>query len=286
MLISVHLTGKYNDQVFEDRDVQFSLGEGEEEGVIYGVEKALESFKEGECSKLKIKSKHAFKSAGKPEFNVPADADVEYTVELKNFDKLETWSLDLPEKIKQGTLIKERGTTYFKAGKYTLAIKLYKKVVEIVENKDFKVKKRSKTNFISNYQKIIIIFLSFFFKNEDDELDAKRVEILISAHLNLALCYLKVDENLEAKNSCDKVLEMRDDNEKALFRRGQAQLALGSPEIAIKDFQRVLVIEPKNSAAQKQINLCQEQMKKQLDKEKKLYGNMFEKFAKADRQVG
>ena len=45
----------YNGNVFEDRDVQFSLGEGEDCGVIEGVEKALESFKSGEKSKLKIK---------------------------------------------------------------------------------------------------------------------------------------------------------------------------------------------------------------------------------------
>ena len=78
----------YNGKIFEDRDVQFSLGEGEDCGVIEGVEKALESFKSGEKSRLKIKSKYAFKNVGKPEFNIPPNATVEYTVELKSFEKV------------------------------------------------------------------------------------------------------------------------------------------------------------------------------------------------------
>ena len=80
--------GKYGEKVFEDRDVQFNLGEGEDVGVIKGVEIALEKFKHGEKARLKIKSKYAFGKEGKPEFNIPGDADVEYEVELKSFEKV------------------------------------------------------------------------------------------------------------------------------------------------------------------------------------------------------
>lgn len=88
-MVKVHLTGSYNGNVFEDRDVQFSLGEGEDQDVIEGVEKALESFRKGEKSKLLIKSKFAFKTAGKSEFNVPPNAEVEYIVELESFEKVQ-----------------------------------------------------------------------------------------------------------------------------------------------------------------------------------------------------
>ena len=84
----MHLTGKYRDTVFEDRDVEFNLGEGEDVGIVKGVEIALESFKNGEKARLKIKSKHAFGKQGKPEFNIPANADVTYEVELKSFEKV------------------------------------------------------------------------------------------------------------------------------------------------------------------------------------------------------
>lgn len=40
-------------------------------------------------------------------------------------------------------------------------------------------------------------------------------------HLNIALCYLKTNKNVEARHECDSVLEKDPNNEKALFRRGQ-----------------------------------------------------------------
>lgn len=88
VLFSVHLVGKYDGKVCDERDVQFNLGEGEDLDIIDGVEIALKSFKMGEKSRLKIKSKHAFKDAGFSKFNIPPNADLEYIVELKNFEKV------------------------------------------------------------------------------------------------------------------------------------------------------------------------------------------------------
>ncbi|CAK9825555.1 FK506-binding protein 59 [Anthophora retusa] len=255
-LVNVHLTGMYNDKIFEDRDVSFSLGEGEDCGVIEGVEKALESFKAGEKSRLKIKSKYAFKNVGKSEFGIPPNATVEYIVELKSFEKsVKPWCLKFEERIEQAKIYKEKGTNYFKANKYNLAIKMYKKVI----------------SFLDQYK-------------EKEELETEKDSLMLAAHLNLALCYLKTDQNMEAKDECNKALKLSPQNEKALFRRGQAYLALASPEIALKDFQEVLKIEPTNTAAAKQITACNNLIKKQLAKEKKLYANMFDKFAQEDKQ--
>ncbi|XP_043583617.1 peptidyl-prolyl cis-trans isomerase FKBP4 isoform X2 [Bombus pyrosoma] len=256
-LVNVHLTGMYNGKVFEDRDVQFSLGEGEDCGVIEGVEKALESFKSGEKSKLKIKSKYAYKNVGKPEFDIPPNATVEYTVELKSFEKaVEAWSLKSHQQIEQAKVYKEKGTNYFKINKYNLAIKMYKKVTSFLKYED----------------------------GFEGDLKTERNNLILSAHLNLALSYLKIEQNVEAKDACNEALKLSPQNVKALFRRGQAYLALASPEIAIKDFQEVLKIEPKNTAAIKQIGVCNNLIKRQLAKEKKLYANMFDKFAQEDKQ--
>ena len=256
-LVNIHLTGIYNDKVFEDRDVQFSFGEGEECGVVEGVEKALVSFRSGEKSRLKIKSKYAFKDVGKPEFDIPPNATVEYVVELKSFGKsVESWSLKPDEQIEQAKIFKEKGTNYFKANKYNLAITVYKKVTSFLEYSD-----------------------SF-----EGDLQPERNSLLLSAHLNLALCYLKTEQNNEAKDSCNEALSLSPENVKALFRRGQAYLGLASPEVAIKDFEAVLKMEPNNTAAIKQSAICCNLMKKQLEKEKKLYANMFDKFAKEDKQ--
>ena len=82
------MTGKYNDEVFEDRDVEFVLGEGEVAGIIDGIEIALQRFLKSEKSRLFIRSKYAFKEQGNPTFNIPPNADVEYEVELQNFEKV------------------------------------------------------------------------------------------------------------------------------------------------------------------------------------------------------
>ncbi|KAK0084918.1 hypothetical protein PV325_006120 [Microctonus aethiopoides] len=255
-LVDIHLVGKYNDKVFDERDVQFTLGEGEASNIIEGVEEALQHFKLGEKSRLKIKSKYAFKTIGNAEFNIPPSADVEYIVELKNFEKgAETWSLEGPEKIQQAKLYKDKATNYFKAGKYSLATKMCMKAVEYLDD-----------------------------GTVDDEISSERNQLLLSGYLNLALFHLKTNDHLKAKGACDKALALDAKNEKALFRRGQALLALTSPEEAIKDFEAVLKIEPKNTAAIKQMAICNNMIKQNIAKEKKLYANMFEKFAQADKQ--
>ncbi|XP_012255736.2 FK506-binding protein 59 isoform X2 [Athalia rosae] len=257
-LVDVHLVGKYDGKVFDERDVQFNLGEGEDVGIIDGIEIALKSFKMGEKSRLKIKGKHAFKDVGETKFSIPPNADLEYVVELKNFEKAsESWTMPGPERIKQVILFKEKGTSYFKEGKFGLAIKMYNKIVTAFEDSR---------------------------DDEDGEVEAEAKDLRLSAYLNLALCYLKTNKNTEARNACTEALALSPDNEKALFRRGQANLVLSAPELAQQDFEAVLRVNPKNTAATSQLLACKKLHKEQLAKEKQIYANMFDKFALRDKQ--
>ncbi|XP_074096139.1 FK506-binding protein 59kD isoform X1 [Cotesia typhae] len=256
-LVQIHLVGKYNDKIFEERDVTFNLGEGEDQGIVEGLEAALAKFRIGEKSRLVIKSKFAFKKTGNKEFNIPPDADVEYIVEMKSFEKLaDVWSMEPETIIEQAKISKEKSTNYFKSGKYHLAIKMSRKVVEYLE---------SDSEF-------------------DEKLKPERDQLLLSAYLNLGLFYLMINDNFEAKNACTKALAIDSSNEKALFRRGQALLALSQPEEAKSNFEMVIKIKPNNTAAVKQIAACRDMIQKNRAQEKKLYANMFEKMAKADKQ--
>lgn len=165
--------------------------------------------------------------------------------------------MNTSEKLKQAQLQKEKGTKYFTCNKLSLAVKVYYKVFTYLD---------AEPDFTDN-----------------DKIE--RDNIALATHLNLALCHLKIENYLSAKDECTKALSIDPKNEKAYFRRGQAYLGLASPEIAIKDFQEVLNIEPKNTAASKQIIICNRLIKQQLSKEKKLYANMFDKFAQEDKQV-
>ena len=249
--VEVHLIGRYENKEFENRSVNFCLGEGTEFGIVEGVEVALEKFKQGEKSRLKLKPQYAFGDKGKPEFKVPSNAVVEYEVELKSFEKEpDSWSLDNEGKLNQAKLYKEKGTKYFKAGNYKLAVKMYQKILDYLE--------------------------------EDVE-DGNSLKV--AAHLNAALCFLKLNENREAIEQCDKALEMEPNNEKGLFRRGQGYLAIAEPELAKTDFEAVLKLAPDNKAAHNNIVTCSNQIKDQKKKEKMIYANMFAKFAQKDREV-
>lgn len=48
---------------------------------------------------------------------------------------------------------------------------------------------------------------------------------------------------------------------------------------------QVKELEPDNKAALNQITICKQEIKKQNDKEKRMYANMFSKFAEADEKV-
>ncbi|XP_017783113.1 PREDICTED: FK506-binding protein 59 [Nicrophorus vespilloides] len=254
-MVEIHLIGKHGDKVFDERDVSFNIGEGANVNVISGVEKALESFKKGETSRLIIKPKFAFANESF-EFNIPSDATVEYTVTLKTFEKAkESWSMDTDEKIEVSKVFKEKGTKYFKDGKLNLAIKMYQKVLSYLE-----------------------------FKKDPESATEEQKALVLSSNLNMALCYLKSNNMFEAKNAATEALLVDPDNEKAHFRKGLALLNIGEAQLAADAFTTVLKIEPTNKSAQLHLNACNKTLKEQLQKEKKIYANMFEKFAKKDLQ--
>lgn len=254
-LVTVHLIGRYEERVFEERDVTFNLGDGCDHNIVEGVELALSKAKKGECSVLKLAPKYAFGDAGKPDANIPPNAEVEYELTLLNFEKAkESWELDSKEKLEQANCFKTKGTNYFKAGKYALAVKQYQKIITFIEN-------------------------CTGLEAEDEKLQQ---QLMLAGHLNLAMAYLKMNDCLLAEKSCDKALEIEATNEKGLFRRGMARIGLNELDSAKDDFNAVLKVDPSNKAAANQIIICNNKLKEQRDKEKKIYGNMFAKFASQD----
>lgn len=254
-LVTIHLVGRHELKCFEERDVTFTLGEGVEFGIVEGIEVALEKFKKGEKSILQLKPQYAFGKEGKAEFNIPSDATVEYEVTLTNFEKAkDSWELDTKERFEQANIFKTKGTNFFKQGNYQLATKQYKKIIDLLED-------------------------SSSLENDDKK---EQQVLLLAGRLNLAMCYLKTSEHLLAEKECDKALEIDPTNEKGFFRRGSARLAMHEMETAKEDFQAVLKIDPNNKAAANQIIVCNNKMKEQREKDKKLYSNMFTKMAQQD----
>lgn len=255
-VVDVHITGRVNGTVFDDRDVKFPLGEGIEHNIPEGLESALEKFKKGEKSTISLSSNYAFGSAGNAAIGVPPGASLVYEVEMRSFEKAkESWEMDQEEKIEHAKACKDRGTNFLKQDKYQLAAKQYKKIIGLLE----------------------------YDSGLDDEKKAESQAILLAGHLNLAMAYLKMSENSLAKEHASKALEMDKKNVKAYFRRGQAYLNLGEPNLAKNDFEACLEVEPNNKAAKQQLQLCVARMKADRLKEKQIYTGMFEKFARQDK---
>ncbi|XP_022105705.1 peptidyl-prolyl cis-trans isomerase FKBP4-like [Acanthaster planci] len=256
--VTVHIVGKHGDTVFDERDVSFVIGEGSEHNLPKGLEKGIQEMLNEETAQFTIKPKYGFGSKGCAEWNVPPDATIKYQVTLSNLVKAkESWEMDHDEKLSAAEKSKAKGTEYFKAGNYKKAIKQYTKILD----------------YLDSYPDI------------PEEQKASYKELVLAGHLNLAMAYIKNKDNAEAVKSCDKALKVDPDNVKGLFRRGQANLAMSDPILAKKDFNRVVELDPENKAAKNQVTICLHQIKQAAQKEKRLYSNMFEKFAEQDRKA-
>ncbi|XP_005610895.2 peptidyl-prolyl cis-trans isomerase FKBP4 [Equus przewalskii] len=257
-LVEVALEGYYKDQLFDRREVHFEVGEGENLDLPCGLEKAIQRMEKGEHSIVYLKPSYAFGSAGKEKFQIPPNAELKYEVHLKSFEKAkESWEMNSEEKLEQSTIVKERGTVYFKEGKYKQALLQYKKIVSWLEYESS-------------------------FSDEDVQ---KAQALRLASHLNLAMCHLKLQAFSAAIESCNKALELDSNNEKGLFRRGEAHLAVNDFDLARADFQKVLQLYPSNKAAKAQLAICQQRIRKQLAREKKLYANMFERLAEEESKA-
>lgn len=254
-IVEVALEGYYEDQLFDRRELHFEINEGESLDLPCGLEKAIQRMEKGEHSIVYLKPSYAFGSVGKEKFHIPPNAELKYEVHLKNFEKAkESWEMNAEEKLEQSTIVKERGTVYFKEGKYKQASLQYKKIVSWLEYESS-------------------------FSGED----AQKVQSLrLASHLNLAMCHLKLQAFSAAIESCNKALELDSNNEKGLFRRGEAYLAVNDFDLARADFQKVLQLYPNNKAAKAQLAVCHQRIRKQIAREKKLYANMFERLAEEE----
>lgn len=254
--VECHLVGKFGDKEFENRDVSFVVGEGIEMQVVEGIELAVTHMKKGEKAQLLIKRAYAWGDTPPAEFGLPADyEEVQYEVELKSFEKRkETWEMDNDERLEQAELAKNKGTAYFKQGKFALALKQYKLIPQNLGPPD----------------------------NSDFEKNEKKDQVLLAGYLNLAMTYLKLNKPLEVINNCVLALSMDPNNEKGLFRRGQAYYSIKEFEKAKADFERVLKHDPQNTAAKHQLAQCMAAIKAHHEKEKQTYKGMFTKFAHQD----
>ncbi|XP_031613381.1 peptidyl-prolyl cis-trans isomerase FKBP5 [Oreochromis aureus] len=258
-VVNVHLEGRCGDRLFDCRDVSFIVGQAEDKSIPLGVDRAMDKMQKGECCLLYLKPKYGFGSEGKPEYKIGPDKDIVYEVTLKDFQRAkDSWEMDLKEKLDLSAEVKNKGNQYFKAGRYYQAVIQYQRIISWLE-----------------------------IEYGTGEVQQKKIQdYILTSHLNLALCFLRLKEFTQAVDNCNKVIELDENNEKALYRRGEARLCRNEFSLALADFQQVLQVNSANRAARAQISICQSKIKEHHEKDKKTYANMFQKFAERDAKTG
>ncbi|XP_022602392.1 peptidyl-prolyl cis-trans isomerase FKBP5-like isoform X3 [Seriola dumerili] len=257
--VDVHLEGSCGGRLFDCRDVTFIVGEAEDKGIPLGVDRAMDKMQRGESCELHLKPKYGFGSEGRPEYKIGPDKDIVYEVTLKDFQRAkESWEMDLNEKLDLAAGVKHKGNHYFKVGRYFQAVIQYQRIVSWLEMEC----------------------------GTGIEQQKRIQDFILTAHLNLALCFLRIKEFSQVVENCNKVIELDESNEKALYRRGEARLLRNEFSLAMADFQQVLQVNPSNRAARAQISICQTKIKEHHEQDKRTYANMFQKFAERDAKIG
>lgn len=259
-LATIDLIGKDQNgkAVFDQReDITFVLGEGADLNIPIGIELALEKIKMKEMVHLTLLSSYGFGRAGWPLFGIPGTVEggtgnkLTYEIYLKSFERAkESWELDGEQKVEQARILKDKGNIFFKDWKFDMASNKYNKIIGLLKHLDL-------THVLEHGISL----------KDDKENESK--SLLQAGRLTLAMCSLKKSKWIEARNLCDKVLEENPDVAKAYFRKGEALFNLNDPELATRDFTKVLVLDPENKAAKYKVSICQHKIKAQCDKEKR-----------------
>lgn len=77
----VEVKGSYEGRVFDERTLEFTIGDSGEHGLPAGLDVALMKFKRGEKSELTLSDEYGFGAAGHQEYSVPAHSTIKYEVD-------------------------------------------------------------------------------------------------------------------------------------------------------------------------------------------------------------
>lgn len=104
-------------------------------------------------------------------------------------------------------------------------------------------------------------------KEQDDGLDSldgnSKNPFIHVYYANRAFCHIKMENYGSALVDSTKAIEAKEDFPKGWYRRGSANLALGRPKEALRDFTQLCKLEPQDRDAREKLKLCQKQVKQE-----------------------
>ncbi|XP_046402904.1 peptidyl-prolyl cis-trans isomerase D-like [Ischnura elegans] len=125
------------------------------------------------------------------------------------------------------------------------------------------------------YKKALRYLNSFYSLNLSKSNLKRADEMFDTCMLNLSAVKLRLNQNKEVVELCDKVLARDCKSAKALYRRGQALFRLNEYELALKDLKAALKILPNDKDIITEVNTVKKAHQSYLEFEKFQYQKMF-----------
>lgn len=249
--------------IYEAKEFSFKAGDGI---VIDGIDAVVQSMKLEEHCMTFIQSQLGFASAknlltdelkGK---GIKEDDKLLIEVELLKVDKAkDVWSMSYEEKIEEMKVRKKRGNELFKDQRYETARKSYDRAINFFDSSTSDLNPDIKTQVN---------------------------ELLVSCHLNLAMCHDRMGDMAKVLNHCKKALEIQPSNVKALYRQGSAYLALDDFYNAQSALKYAKELSPGNVDVLKKLRELKNKRLKQDAQDKKLFSNLFGRMSKMEEKEG
>ncbi|ETL25775.1 hypothetical protein L917_20301 [Phytophthora nicotianae] len=125
----------------------------------------------------------------------------------------------------------------------------------------------------ARYVKALTHASKFFDLTEADKEEVSAIKL--SLYLNLAQCYLKMENYTKTVANCNEALALDAKSVKALYRRAVAYEKENKLEQAADDVKAALALAPQDRAVVKLDERLKLRLRRQLDKEKKMWSKAF-----------
>ncbi|KAJ3245875.1 hypothetical protein HDU78_008466 [Chytriomyces hyalinus] len=176
--------------------------------------------------------------------------------------------LSVSDKIAKGKELKELGNAEYKSAgtdskKLTLAIRHYYNAIAYFSGLD-----NAQFQALMPGQKSAPL---------SDAVKADVEKNIIACYNNMAACQVKLERWERVIVNSDQVLKKSPSNAKALFRRGQAHLAMNDLTKAENDLQKAAELEPTDSGIKAELSKLKKRNQEYELKQKKEWAGMFDR---------
>ncbi|KAJ4965792.1 hypothetical protein NE237_017641 [Protea cynaroides] len=189
---------------------------------------------------------------------IPEGAEDGISNFFKDGDTYPDWPVDLDERpneiawwIKAVDAAKNFGNEHYKKQDYKMALRKYWKALR---------------------------YLDVCWEKEDidDEKSSNLRKTKSQIFTNSSACKLKLGDLKGALLDTDFAMRDGENNVKALFRQGQAHMALNDVDAAVESFKKALELEPNDGGIKKELAAAKQKIADRRDQERKAYSRMFQ----------